>query len=296
MNPVYKKEVRQYTRAPKTALILFFYNALLALIALFALYLMFYNRGGYVNYADILKVYGILAGIEFVLLLLTVPVLAAGTIAGERERQTLDILLTTKLSAARIVFGKLISAISLMLLLVVSSLPVLSVVFFVGGIKITDLFVLFGLYGITALYVGSIGMAASALCKKTTSAIVTAYGFLFFLMAGSLLAVTAEYLYRLRAAGQAVSFYAWYYGYSGAAPGASVYLLLLNPLFTCLSVLSSQVGTGKAVFAGLYDASPEKAFLFRYWPYISLLLQTALSGLCSLFAAVLLQKRRYRRK
>ena len=63
-----------------------------------------------------------------------VPAVTASSISGERERQTLDLMLTTRMSAGQIVGGKLLSALSTLLLLILSSFPAVAMVFVYGGI------------------------------------------------------------------------------------------------------------------------------------------------------------------
>ncbi len=75
----------------------------------------------------------------------------AGSIAGERERQTLDMLLATKMKPWSIVLGKLESSLSSVLMLAVSSLPVLSIVFIFGGVGILELVGFVVILGVSAI-------------------------------------------------------------------------------------------------------------------------------------------------
>ena len=50
-----------------------------------------------IAYSGILTLYCVMAAMEFVMILLIVPASTAGAVAGEREKQTLDILLSTKI-------------------------------------------------------------------------------------------------------------------------------------------------------------------------------------------------------
>src|SRR4051812_32404439 len=65
--------------------------------------------------------------ITFLLTLITLilaPASTAGAISLEREKQTLDLLVTTPISSLAIVLGKLVSALSWILLLLLASIPV----------------------------------------------------------------------------------------------------------------------------------------------------------------------------
>ena len=55
------------------------------------------------------------------LLMFIMPALTTGSISGERERRTLELLFTTQMPPGDIVMGKLFSALSQLLVLVVSS-------------------------------------------------------------------------------------------------------------------------------------------------------------------------------
>ena len=110
INPIYLKEIRIGVRTKKAAIILLLYNGLLALFGLFFFYVTFDAGSRYtgrINYSDILSIYVVIVAVEFALVLFTVPGLTSGAISGEREKQTLDILLTTTLSPLQIITGKL---------------------------------------------------------------------------------------------------------------------------------------------------------------------------------------------
>ena len=130
--------------------------------------------------------YFIIICLEAAMVAFLVPVFTAGSIAGEREKQTLEILLTTVLKPGQIVIGKLMSSISMVVLLVFSSLPVISIVFTIGGINITDLMQFVLLIIIMSLFIGSMGIFASALVKRAVPATV-----LSFVMVGIVCGLTA---------------------------------------------------------------------------------------------------------
>ncbi|WP_054672728.1 ABC transporter permease subunit [Calditerricola satsumensis] len=85
------------------------------------------------------ELFSLLSTLQLVMVLFLTPAVTAGTISGERERQTLNLLLTTNLTAAEIVVGKLVSSLSFLALLVVASLPLYAIVFVYGGVSPTAL-------------------------------------------------------------------------------------------------------------------------------------------------------------
>jgi ABC-2 type transport system permease protein len=134
-----------------------------------------------------------LAIIQIILITFIVPALTAGAISGERERQTLDLLLCTKLSPRSIILGKLFASMSHIILLVVASLPIFSIVFLFGGISYIEVIQLFGYCMVLAVTFGAIGIFLSTYFKRTTVSTVLAYGVIAFMTLG-LLFIAAMYM------------------------------------------------------------------------------------------------------
>jgi ABC-type transport system involved in multi-copper enzyme maturation permease subunit len=104
------------------------------------------------------------------------PALTAGAISGERERQTLDILLSSKMKPYSIILGKLFASLSQIILLLVASMPMFTIGLMIGGIGITEIAQMFLFYLVTAFTVGCVGIFFSTFLKKTTGATVVTYG------------------------------------------------------------------------------------------------------------------------
>src|SRR5262249_1342272 len=73
-------------------------------------------------------------GAQMLTVFLLSPLVAAGIIAGERERGTLDHLLVTHLRDREIILGKLAARLASLTLLVMTGLPVLGLMLFLGGV------------------------------------------------------------------------------------------------------------------------------------------------------------------
>ncbi len=86
------------------------------------------------------------------------PAFTAASITGEKERQTYDLLRTTLLSARALVTGKLISALSYILLLILAAIPMESIAFFLGGVSFVELFVSQLLMIVSAITFGLLGL------------------------------------------------------------------------------------------------------------------------------------------
>ena len=69
------------------------------------------------DYSSFLRIYGLVVLLEFLLLLFITPSLTAGAISSERERETIDLMLTTQMKPSEIVSGKLMSNLSFIIVL-----------------------------------------------------------------------------------------------------------------------------------------------------------------------------------
>lgn len=114
-------------------------------------------------------------GVELMLIVFIVPALTAGSITGERERKTYDLLQTTLLSAPSFIVGKMESSLGYIVLLLLSAIPLQSVAFLFGGVSQTEVVVTFILLMSSALLLGALGMFFSAVTDKTMSATVRVY-------------------------------------------------------------------------------------------------------------------------
>jgi ABC-type transport system involved in multi-copper enzyme maturation permease subunit len=129
--------------------------------------------------------FGAMAFFQLALVCLFAPALAAGAISGERERQTLDVLLVSRVSAFGIVWGKLVASMAYILLLILTALPLFAAVFLFGGIDFQE-FVLSQLVTIsTALFLGAIAIFFSALFQRSLAATVSSYMAAFALTVGT---------------------------------------------------------------------------------------------------------------
>ena len=98
------------------------------------------------------------------------PASTAGTISGERERQTLDLLAVTPISSVAIVVGKLLSALTWVFILILASVPVSALVFVYGGVAPDDLLRGYLMLFVTAIAFGALGIFFSALIRRSGAA------------------------------------------------------------------------------------------------------------------------------
>lgn len=119
--------------------------------------------------------HAIFSGLLLLLTLLVMvlaPAFTTGAISMEREKQTIDLLVTTPLSTLGMVIGKLASALTYVFLLILASVPVMSVVFVFGGVGPEDVVRAYALLFATAFGMGAIGLFISALVRRTQTATV----------------------------------------------------------------------------------------------------------------------------
>lgn len=114
-------------------------------------------------------------GVELMLIVFIVPALTAGSITGERERKTYDLLQTTLLSAPTFIVGKMESALGYIALLLLSAIPLQSVAFLFGGVSLIEVGVTFILLTATALLLGALGMFFSSMTERTMTSTVRVY-------------------------------------------------------------------------------------------------------------------------
>lgn len=286
-NPVYKREARVNARSIRIPMIVMVFNGVLSVVALLNMYSVMaqVKASASIQYTSFMQMYELLASLEFIMLLFIVPALTAASISGERERQTLDLMLTTLLTPAQIVSGKLLSALSVMVLLVVSSFPPISMVLVFGGITWMDLAALLLCYVAVALVAGSMGIFFSAVFKRSTLASVCTYGVMGLLVAGTYfanrfaMALSSSHLSRYGAAVQI----------SGEivrpTAGAAFYLLLLNPAATFYTVMNGPAKSGMGIESMCRIMGVQfQGWIMEHWVLASILLQLALSGSLLFFA------------
>lgn len=194
INPVLNKELKLRMRKWKTAITLLVYLSILTLVTVFIIGNVFQSPyESYLDRENSMMIYIVLAMLQFFLISFISPALTSGSISGERERQTLDLLLCTEMRPISIILGKLFASLSEVILLVVASLPILSIVFVFGGISTVELIQIFIFYIVLAVTLGSIGLFFSTHIKKTTASNVITYAVVLFLMFGTIFVVIFYY-------------------------------------------------------------------------------------------------------
>ncbi|MGE3820799.1 MAG: ABC transporter permease, partial [Isosphaeraceae bacterium] len=112
---------------------------------------------------------------QFFLVALVAPSFAAGSITGEKERKTYEMLLASPLRPSTILVGKLLSSLSFLVLLIVSSLPLMILCFLLGGILLSEIARAYLILLLAAGTFGLMSVACSSYFRRTSSALVVSY-------------------------------------------------------------------------------------------------------------------------
>ena len=254
------KELRSRMRGRRAFMVLTAYLAVLALIT-YGAYVVVApvaratagQQGGFgfgfgqANASALIgqSIFSVLSVFQGVLVSMIAPAFTAGQISLEREKQTLDLLITTPLRPGAIIIGKLVTALAFVILMIVAAIPICAIVLMYGGASVGDIVRQQVLLLAVAIGFGAIGIFASALLRRTQAATVLAYG--------SVLALTL---------GTAMVFAFWDQVAStsdggfpiGERASAPEQLRYLNPMVGMLDIVSSVEAGGPTRFTrALYE-------------------------------------------
>ncbi|MFO0958669.1 MAG: ABC transporter permease subunit [Isosphaeraceae bacterium] len=112
---------------------------------------------------------------QFLLVSLMAPTFAAGSITGEKERKTYEMLLASPLEPMTILVGKLLSSLSYLVLLILSSAPLVILCFLLGGILLSEILRSYLILILAAGTFGMISVACSSFFRRTSSSLVVSY-------------------------------------------------------------------------------------------------------------------------
>lgn len=273
INPVLKNESKLSVRTIKFSLMMLFYLGILSFIAV-VIYktntMNAYYNG--INLSTSIYVYVLLAIFQAILLMFIVPSLTATAICSEREKQTLDVLLTTNMSPLSIILGKLISSVSKVLLLIICTLPIYAISFFIGGINFGNLLGLSIFFIVNTFFVGAIGIFISTVVKSSKAATATTYGIVLFLFVGIMI-IGVMFM----------GFFAFKMNSTVTDPKLPMFVYL-SPVTGFISLLTQQLGTFGGGMGMFYMPSLPIPFS-DYGVYISIVVQIGITVVLVLLSA-----------
>ena len=178
INPIIIKELRSTMRGMRA-----FATLTVALLLLggvsYALYRMVVTTAQYSN-APLSPQVGqtLFTGLIFFTLLMicvVTPAVTASAISGEQEKLTYEMLLATPLRPTSILWGKLVSALGYVFLLLFAAVPMASLVFIFGGVSPRDMLKALLILLVSAVMIGVIGLFFSSLFRRSGRATVVSY-------------------------------------------------------------------------------------------------------------------------
>lgn len=172
LNAVLGKELAIRMRGWRAAAMITAYLTLLATVSLLLLSSQNTPQSYSASASLGRNLFYLLAGFQMALIVLVTPSSTADAISGERQRQTLDLLLVTRLSSLSIVLGKLVAGLAFDVLLILCSLPLFSLVFLFGGVSPDQFVSLFIVFLTTTLLLGSMAIFVSTLTRRSGAAVV----------------------------------------------------------------------------------------------------------------------------
>lgn len=184
INPVYVRGLKSRMRGLRAPILISLF--LIVVAGIFTLVYLSSSGTGNSNYGFIARprpigtdmvgqFYIVLTVILFAVIALMVPAMNAGVIASEREKQTLDLLLCTPMSARKIITGKLMSNLTFVLFLLVLVTPVFAILYLFGAISLLTIFKLLLFMMISAYACASVAVFFSGLFKRTSVATILSY-------------------------------------------------------------------------------------------------------------------------
>jgi ABC-type transport system involved in multi-copper enzyme maturation permease subunit len=188
-NPVLTSELRGRIRGLRTMIILTIYLSITGIVTLL-IYLavastMSFTASDFETGRNIGKaIFLTVMAAALVQVCIIIPALTSGSIAGEKERQTYELLIATLLSPWQIALGKLMAALAFASLLIIAVLPVAGLAFLFGGVSATELVIaLIGLL-MTAVLYATVGLFWSTVMRSTLGATVISLGTIILALLG----------------------------------------------------------------------------------------------------------------
>ena len=120
-------------------------------------------------------VYYPLSIVQFLLIIFITPAFTASAINGEKERQTYDLLLSSRLSGFALTGGKLLAGLMNVLLLIAAAIPLFSLVFFLGGVSLEQFLTMLVIFCVTVFLMGTLSIFLSTVIKRPAGSTAIAY-------------------------------------------------------------------------------------------------------------------------
>jgi len=178
-NPMIVKELRQRLRERRSWLVPVLYLLVLSGAAAYAYFVTIdvtVTRSVEVQGADIgTVIFLTVVFTQLGVLLILAPVFSAGSVTIEKEQRTLAGLLTSLLSVPQIWWGKFVTALLYLFLLLFSALPVLALALAFGGVDPLDLFLSVAATILVLASISTIGLWCSSVFRRSVHSTASCY-------------------------------------------------------------------------------------------------------------------------
>lgn len=274
VNPVLRNESKISVRSIKFTLMIFAYIAVLSIAVM--IYYSSVNEAIFSNglYLESSKLFYVVMALgQAILLLFIVPALSSTAICSEREKQTLDILLSSKLTPFQIIIGKVSASSLRVIILIISTMPLYAIGAIIGVVKISNILSLIVFFIVNTIFVSSIGVFVSTYIKTSKVSTALSYALVLFIYIGIIVitwAILMITVYKMSMSGNTLT----------TVPKASP-IVYLSPVVGFVSLLLNQVGLG-IEFSSMFS----EFGISMHSEYISIVVQLVLSGLFIYLASV----------
>ena len=185
-NPVLQRELLGNLRTNRAFFLLGLYQLLLAAVVLMA-WPSEQRLDLTVNPPSATKLVNLFFLGQYVIASLMAPSFAAGTITGEKERRTYEMLLASPLRPGAIVFGKMVASLTHLGMLILASLPIIVLCLPLGGVSVYEVLAAYLGLIVSVILFGAIGVFCSSYFSRTSSSLVVSYLFILPLVIGAIL-------------------------------------------------------------------------------------------------------------
>ena len=173
-NPVLQRELLVNLRTPRAFLLLGLYQLLLAGVVLLA-WPSDARLDLTTNPPSATKLVNLFFLGQYVIASLMAPSFAAGTITGEKERRTYEMLLASPLRPGAIVLGKMVVSLTHLVMLILASLPIIALCLPLGGVSLYEVLAAYLGLIVSVILFGAIGVFCSSYFSRTSSSLVVSY-------------------------------------------------------------------------------------------------------------------------
>ncbi|MCI9303502.1 ABC transporter permease [Clostridium sp.] len=275
VNPVLRNESKIAVRSIKFTLMIFAY-----ILALSVAVMIYYNSVNETAFSNGLYLessiifYVVMAIGQAVLLFFIVPALSSTAICSEREKQTLDILLSSRLTPLQIIIGKVSASSLRVIILIISTMPLYAIGALIGGVKLSNILGLILFFIVNTIFVSSIGVFVSTYIKTSKVSTALSYALVLFIYIGIIViswAMLAIAVYKMNLAGN----------YTMTDMPSVSPIVYLSPVVGFASLLLNQVGLGGEISVMFSDFG-----ISTHSEYISVVIQLLVSGLFIYLASI----------